>query len=235
MLGEYYSSFFYSPADESEGEQSESSESKDFGSTSLEADVPSSKGSASSRSNSSTRRPTSHPKSKRGKHARNKRPFRTRTEGKEPTPEAEQSSPTGSADKFLHSDYESDGLPQPNSKERRRKKQRENESRNSEANRAQLEADRRLYSGNFVTWSAACTAFFTDPAAPFPCPPTHGITKGSCIRGEQLGACHHDVEKTLNGCGSYSDRFLKRERLRWHPDHFSGKVQHQELAQKCSC
>jgi hypothetical protein len=40
------------------------------------------------------------------------------------------------------------------------------------------------------------------------------------------------VEKTLKGSGSYSDRFLKRERLHWHPVHFSGRVQHQELAQE---
>jgi hypothetical protein len=47
---------------------------------------------------------------------------------------------------------------------------------------------------------------------------------------EKLGTCRHDVEATFRGSGSYSEEFLRKQLLTWHPDKFIGRDNIQELA-----
>ncbi|PMD58431.1 uncharacterized protein K444DRAFT_631023 [Hyaloscypha bicolor E] len=69
----------------------------------------------------------------------------------------------------------------------------------------------------YEQWASACTDFFADPhasARKFPIPKNLKFcTKFVCIKGEKLG-------------------WLKKERLRWHPDKFPGREEVKELAQE---
>lgn len=49
------------------------------------------------------------------------------------------------------------------------------------------------------------------------------------MRMPKLKLCHHELERTLRGSGSYSEAWLKKERLRWHPDKFATKGNGPEL------
>ena len=46
--------------------------------------------------------------------------------------------------------------------------------------------------------------------------------------------CHHEVERTLMDVAGnkYSVTWLKKERLRWHPDRFSNRIESRFLAQE---
>ena len=62
--------------------------------------------------------------------------------------------------------------------------------------------------------------------------PHQGRGKGDgCLVAELLGICHHDVKVLLRNSGEYGEGFLRKERLRWHPDRFVG-VRREEDAWK---
>jgi hypothetical protein len=83
-------------------------------------------------------------------------------------------------------------------------------------------------------WHKDAQKFLDDETGtvPFPKPFTRGCTRTDpCVRGEMLGVCHHDVEHVLRNAREYGDVYLK-ERLRWHPDKFSGRGDVQIMAQE---
>jgi hypothetical protein len=88
----------------------------------------------------------------------------------------------------------------------------------------------------YEQWASACTDFFADPhasARKFPIPKNLKFcTKFVCIKGEKLGICHHQLKELLRGSGLYDVGWLKKERLRWHPDKFPGREEVKELAQE---
>ena len=43
------------------------------------------------------------------------------------------------------------------------------------------------------------------------------------MKVDKITACHHDLEKMLKGSGGYNVEWLKKERMRWHPDKFPGQ------------
>ncbi|KAF4620139.1 hypothetical protein G7Y89_g14682 [Cudoniella acicularis] len=88
-------------------------------------------------------------------------------------------------------------------------------------------------------WAKACQDFFgKKPGAKFPDLPRQfsmpqsrlgGLLRldrcvqdGRCVKGEKLRICYHKLElpfrKTAKG--EYGEEWLKKERLRWHPDKF---------------
>jgi len=85
-----------------------------------------------------------------------------------------------------------------------------------------------------------CTEFFADKTGEkgieFPWPKKYGCSKKGCVVGERLGVCHHEVERMLMGMGNeggeYGEEWLKKERLRWHPDRFTGRGETQELCKE---
>ncbi|CAG8949951.1 hypothetical protein HYFRA_00004282 [Hymenoscyphus fraxineus] len=57
-----------------------------------------------------------------------------------------------------------------------------------------------------------------------------------CIRGAKLDVCHHDVDMIFRRMDfpleMPYDGFLKKERLRWHPDRFSTRLKFQDEAKE---
>jgi hypothetical protein len=47
--------------------------------------------------------------------------------------------------------------------------------------------------------------------------------KDTCMTSEFGNGCHHFLRAILKESGQYSVDFLRKERLKWHPDKFSGK------------
>lgn len=88
--------------------------------------------------------------------------------------------------------------------------------------KASQASDKVLYGAAYVGLQAGLLAFQSAPAtAPFPRPADAGsCARSDCLRVPGLGACHHELERTLRGSGEYAERWLKRERVRWHPDRF---------------
>jgi hypothetical protein len=88
----------------------------------------------------------------------------------------------------------------------------------------------------YEQWASACADFFVDPhasARKFPIPKSLKFcTKSVCIKGEKLGICHHQLKELLRGSGLYDAGWLKKERLRWHPDKFPGREEVKGLAQE---
>jgi hypothetical protein len=88
----------------------------------------------------------------------------------------------------------------------------------------------------YEQWASAGTDFFTDrhaSARKFPIPKNLKFcSKSVCIKGEKLGICHHQLKGLLRGSGLYDVSWLKKERLRWHPDKFPGREEVKELAQE---
>jgi hypothetical protein len=67
-------------------------------------------------------------------------------------------------------------------------------------------------------------AFQADHLAnPFPRFRLRPCTKPKCIQSEFNNGCHHCLGEILQLSGQYSRNFLLKERVRWHPDKFSGK------------
>lgn len=95
------------------------------------------------------------------------------------------------------------------------------------------------FSATFAQWTTSVDLFLaadppiTDPAK-FPRPGRRGATCTArrCMRGEKLGVCVHQVEAVFRQNGQYSRDWLKRERLRWHPDKFSARPEIAALAQE---
>jgi hypothetical protein len=87
-------------------------------------------------------------------------------------------------------------------------------------------------------WHKATKDFLDDETGkvPFPIPwkGKEGCKKGGCVRGELMGVCCHDVERVLReGAGVvYDEGYLRKERLRWHPDRFTGRGDVQVMAQE---
>lgn len=52
------------------------------------------------------------------------------------------------------------------------------------------------------------------------------------MKGDKLGFCQHQLRELFMGSGEYEMVWLKRERLRWHPDKFPGGGEVQALAQE---
>jgi len=88
----------------------------------------------------------------------------------------------------------------------------------------------------YELWNEACKVFFADNDAPvsrFPVPKDVGICeKRKCIKGEKLGFCHHQLLALVMGSGEVNMPWLKKERLRWHPDKFPGREEVRERAQE---
>lgn len=80
----------------------------------------------------------------------------------------------------------------------------------------------------FLHWRRDCdeyfttkdrTAFITIPKARSGC-----VDRGCMVRKDDrdgVRACRHDIKILLQGSGQYSVAYLRKERLRWHPDKFS--------------
>ncbi|TEY84083.1 hypothetical protein BOTCAL_0021g00040 [Botryotinia calthae] len=85
------------------------------------------------------------------------------------------------------------------------------------------ESDRAAYGNAFDDFSASATAFIKDNTQEFPRLKKYGFARHNCVRGEILGICHHEVELTLRGSGAFDEKMMKKERLRWHPDRWTGK------------
>jgi len=86
-------------------------------------------------------------------------------------------------------------------------------------------------------WQVAAKEFSDDETGkvPFPIPKlgTQACKRDGCVMGEKLGVCHHDVERVLmEGNGVYDVVYLKKERLKWHPDRFPGRGDVQIMAQE---
>lgn len=91
--------------------------------------------------------------------------------------------------------------------------------------------DREAYGNSFDEFSRSAEAFIQDNTKPFPTLGKHGCGRQNCVKGDKLGVCHHEVEMTLRGSGCVNEKMLKKERLRWHPDRWTGKA---ELQVKCN-
>ncbi|KAG4427931.1 hypothetical protein IFR05_016587 [Cadophora sp. M221] len=83
----------------------------------------------------------------------------------------------------------------------------------------------------YADWSRACDKFFSDKSGTTSFPnPAPFLPKGAkcrektCVRGEELGVCHHELRSLFKGNERFALSWLKRERLRWHPDRFAGRI-----------
>lgn len=116
--------------------------------------------------------------------------------------------------------------------EEQRREEQKWHAQNPKPGISSQQGDREKYGFQYHRWAKACETFFEDKEAPFPRPHRYGCKQKRCIRGDKLNICHHDVEKTLRGSGMYSEKWLRKERLRWHPDKFSGRPEVRDEAQE---
>lgn len=95
----------------------------------------------------------------------------------------------------------------------------------------------------YQTWSKQCELYFasTEPRTVFKHPPQSicQCREVVCISYKQaegsIGACRHDMEALLRASGQYTLTWLKKDRLKWHPDQFGKKcdsIFRTELSQK---
>lgn len=89
--------------------------------------------------------------------------------------------------------------------------------------------DREAYGEAFDDFASSAEDFIKGNTKEFPRLRKHGCHRKNCVKGEILGVCHHEVEATLRGSGCFDERMIKKERLSWHPDRWTGKG---ELQQK---
>ena len=92
----------------------------------------------------------------------------------------------------------------------------------------QLAEERRRTASRL--WAKDCDLFFSrDKYIAFITPPEPAAVckEVSCeLRKKEngsIGTCRHEVKSVLQGSGNYIAAYLKKERLRWHPDKFAGK------------
>ncbi|ESZ96896.1 hypothetical protein SBOR_2690 [Sclerotinia borealis F-4128] len=90
--------------------------------------------------------------------------------------------------------------------------------------------DREAYGSAFDDFSTSAADFIKDNTKPFPKLKKHGCERNNCVNGNVLGVCHHEVEATLRGSGCFDEKSVKKERLRWHPDRWTGKGQLQVMS-----
>lgn len=91
----------------------------------------------------------------------------------------------------------------------------------------------------YIYWSQACVKFFIDTTNTTPFPRLRVkeggcVGRRGCIKGKKLDVCVHGVERVLKGSGMFGTEawmtWLKRERVRWHPDKFVGRGEVQDMA-----
>jgi hypothetical protein len=124
-----------------------------------------------------------------------------------------------------------------NARERKREKadrnRRQGQKNKNSANTktGTVEPGARISDAQRQAWTKACNLFFADKEGktPFPQPPSSkGCRKSKCVGGEILGVCNHEI----GGLLLLDKAHLRKERLRWHPDKFSGAGQNQAKAQE---
>ncbi|CZR56480.1 uncharacterized protein PAC_06368 [Phialocephala subalpina] len=95
--------------------------------------------------------------------------------------------------------------------------------------------DQEKYSVYYLALSTSLVAFKTDPNSNnFPKPHGFRCRGKDCLKVDNIKCCHHDLEKVLRGSGEFSGKWLKKERLQWHPDKFPGPGARMEHARVCS-
>jgi hypothetical protein len=124
---------------------------------------------------------------------------------------------------------------QPGSKKQRQEEKRQRRDLKKEQQHREQIAQTSKAQVNFESWSQSCAKFFSSSDQTFPQLPSYGCDKNPCVRGERLGVCHYEMERTMLGSGYYSRDWLKKERLKWHPDKFQGVGETQYMQLKCSC
>lgn len=125
--------------------------------------------------------------------------------------------------------------------------ERDRELRAHDAARlAQFEKEKELEEVRFAyrMWKKTCDRYFAlkkrTTFAETPEPVEVCKDRGCASRRQELdsiGTCKHDVESILRGSGQYNIAFLRKERLRWHPDKFARSCDpsaRQELAAKAT-
>ena len=137
---------------------------------------------------------------------------------------------TGAAKQFFKSTVKPEKTEQESKQKRRQKEKSKKREAKKEEQRQEQIASTLKAQLHFQTWSQACHNFFANSSQPFPQTPTYGCKENRCIKGELVSACHHDMERTMIGSGCYSKDWLKKERLKWHPDKFHGMGGIQEMA-----
>jgi hypothetical protein len=121
----------------------------------------------------------------------------------------------------------------PSEKERTRRSASEKAAKRAQALLPNLTPKQR-----YDQWSSACDSFFAAPLSSvdhFPRP--QGLEKckekgARCVMGERLDFCHHQLKEFLMRSGVYDIVWLKKERVRWHPDKFPGQEAVGALAQE---
>ncbi|KAJ8065177.1 hypothetical protein OCU04_005889 [Sclerotinia nivalis] len=88
--------------------------------------------------------------------------------------------------------------------------------------------DREAHGAAFDDFASSAADFIKDNTKEFPRLKKHGCARQNCVKGELLGVCHHELEATLRGSGCFDEKMIKKERLRWHPDRWTGKGKLQE-------
>ncbi|CAD6442681.1 82c5e64f-9d13-41e3-acf4-3cc3e056ca3a [Sclerotinia trifoliorum] len=88
--------------------------------------------------------------------------------------------------------------------------------------------DRKAHGQAFDDFASSANEFIRDNTKGFPRLKKHGCERQNCVKGNILGVCHHEVELTLRGSGCFDEKMIKKERLRWHPDRWTGKGELQE-------
>lgn len=97
----------------------------------------------------------------------------------------------------------------------------------------------------YTQWAAQCDIYFTSTAlrTSFKHPPQSmcKCREVACLTYKEaensLGACKHDMEALFRGSDCYSLAWLRKERLRWHPDKFVTRcdsIYKQELLKKAT-
>lgn len=99
---------------------------------------------------------------------------------------------------------------------------------NSLANSQKGDAER--FGVHYLALTNGLQAFRTDLNAPFPKVKNFGCQEAKCAKNDVLNCCICDFEKVLRGSGSFSKEWLRKERLGWHPDKFSGPDERMEDA-----
>jgi hypothetical protein len=94
--------------------------------------------------------------------------------------------------------------------------------------RAEESRTARQAQTSYAQWTKQCDEYFAckAPRTTFKHPPQSvcRCREVFCMQRKNIegavGACKHDLEALLRGSGEYSLAWLRRERLRWHPDKF---------------
>jgi hypothetical protein len=118
----------------------------------------------------------------------------------------------------------------------KKRAKREKKIRDVEDMKQKRKRDLPAFKPRYEQWVEDCAAFFSNPdadAEQFPMPAgIRSCQERVCVKGEKLGFCHHQLRVLLKGSDQYEIAWLKKERLRWHPDKFTGRGEVQELTQE---